>query len=134
MRAERPAGRLTLAELSILAALRRLGRVSAKQLSDAEGLQPQSLTRLIASLERKNLIRRSRGKDDRREILIALSECGRSVLMDDLRARRVWLEKAMAVTLTERERSQLLTGCVVMLALAAHYDGPQDAHPRRPGL
>lgn len=127
LRAERPTGGVTLAELSILAALRRLGPVSAKRLSDEERLQPQSLTRLIASLEREDLILRSRSQHDRREILITLSEQGRSVLMDDLRARRAWLEKAMASALSERERVQLLTGCAVMLTLASHCENPQDA-------
>jgi DNA-binding MarR family transcriptional regulator len=126
LRAERPLGGVTLAELSILAALRRLGPASARALASAERLQPQSLTRLIASLERQNLILRSRSDEDRRAILIALSERGRSVLRDDVRARRAWLEKAMANALSERERAQLLAGCAVMLRLAARRDELED--------
>jgi DNA-binding MarR family transcriptional regulator len=120
LRAERPIGGVTLAELSILAVLERLGPVSARQVAEEERLQPQSLTRIIASLDSKNLISRSRREEDHREIIIALSKRGKTILMDDLRARRDWLDNAMASTLTGPERAQLLAGCIVMLALASH--------------
>ena len=122
LRAERPISGVTLAELSILAALERLGPVPARQLAEEERLQPQSLTRMISSLDRKNLISRSRSEEDHREIIIALSKHGRTVLIDDLRARKEWLDEVMASTLTGSERAQLLAGCTVMLALASHAD------------
>jgi len=120
LRAERPIGGVTLAELSILAVLERLGPVSARQVAEEERLQPQSLTRIIASLDSKNLISRSRREEDHREIIIALSKRGKTILMDGLRARRDWLDNAMASTLTGPERAQLLAGCIVMLALTSH--------------
>lgn len=122
LRAERPPGGVTLAELSILAALRRLGPVPAKRLASEERLQPQSLTRVIGSLEQDHLIARTRSEDDRREILITLTQRGRSVLADDLRARRAWLEQTMVSLLSERERAQLLAGSAVMLKLVGHSE------------
>ena len=51
VRAERPAGALSLSGLGILGSLNRLGPLFATHLAKEERLQPQSLTRLLADLE-----------------------------------------------------------------------------------
>ena len=48
---------------------------------------------------------------------------GRRALADDMRARRLWLRRAMADALTEAERGALLTACEAMLKLAL-YEAP----------
>ncbi len=123
MRAARPRDSVTLAGLAILGALRRLGPVPAVRLAEEERLQPQSLTRLIAGLERDGLIAREPDPADGRALLLGLTPRGAAVLAADLRARRRWLEKAMAATLTAAERTVLLDAAAVMLKLAAYDDG-----------
>jgi len=123
LRAERPQGSISLSAISILGTLKRLGPTAATRLAAEEGLRPQSLTRMIMGLERKGLISRTQSNADRREILIALTEKGRRVLVEDMNTRRAWLEAAIAAALTESERNVLFAACEIMRKLAFH-DGP----------
>lgn len=123
LRSERPAGSPPLSSLAILATLNRLGPLPGFRLAAEERLQPQSLTRLVASLEQGGLIERTRGDRDRREKVISLTAAGQRLLADDLDARRRWLESAMDDTLDERERTVLAEAAEVMLKLAFHEPG-----------
>ncbi|HWK45595.1 MAG TPA: MarR family transcriptional regulator [Stellaceae bacterium] len=118
LRAERPEGSASLSGISILGSLHRLGPMPATRLAVEERLQPQSLTRIIADLEDRGWIDRTRNEADRREILIALTPRGREVFADDMRARRAWLADAMAAILTDGERDELLRASGAMLKLA----------------
>jgi DNA-binding MarR family transcriptional regulator len=120
LRAERPAGSLSLSSLGILGTLHRQGTLVTTQLAMAEHLQPQSLTRLLVDLERSSLIVRTRSESDRREIRITITAKGRQALIDDIAARRAWLEAAMGSMLTARERKALLAASLLLLKLAAH--------------
>jgi DNA-binding MarR family transcriptional regulator len=118
LRAERPEGAATLSALSILGTLNRLGPIAAIRLSAEERLQPQSLTRILASLEKDGHVARTRSEADRREITIALTEPGRRLLLEDIRARKAWLEDAMAAALNASERELLSAAVEPMLKLA----------------
>lgn len=119
LRAARPEGSGTLSELSLLGTLHRLGEMPAARLAAEERLQPQSLTRLIAALEKKGWIGRRRSYEDRREIMIAITGEGRAALKRDIDARREWLHRAMARTLDARESAVLEEAAAIMLKLAA---------------
>jgi DNA-binding MarR family transcriptional regulator len=120
LRAERPEGAVTLSALSILGTLNRHGPIPASRLAAEERLQPQSLTRILASLEKAGHIARTRNAADRREMTIALTESGHRLLAEDIRARRAWLEDAMAAALNASERELLFTAADPMLKLAFH--------------
>jgi DNA-binding MarR family transcriptional regulator len=118
LRSERPPGGITSAAVGLLGTLRRLGPMPAARLAQAEGLRAQSLSRLIARLERAGCIARTRDAADRRLIAIALTERGREVLAADMSARRRWLKAAMAASLTKAERRRLVAAARLMLKLA----------------
>ena len=120
LRAERPEGAVTLSALSIIGTLNRLGPIPAIRLAAEERLQPQSLTRLLASLEKDGHITRTRNVADRRELTIALTERGHRLLVEDIRARRAWLVGAMAAALNAPERELLFAAAGPMLKLAFH--------------
>jgi DNA-binding MarR family transcriptional regulator len=120
VRAARPAGSVSLSELGILGSLHRLGPLAGTRLANEERLQPQSLTRLLAELQRSGLITRRRNENDRREMTVAITARGRKVLQQDLGARRAWLEKAMTESLTREERTVLLRASALMSRLANH--------------
>jgi DNA-binding MarR family transcriptional regulator len=126
LRAERPPGAATLSGISILGTLSRLGPMAATRLAAEERLQPQSLTRIVASLEAGGLIARERSAADRRAIVIALTQQGRTVLANDLWARRRWLQRAMKAALDKDERTTLIAASEAMLKLAFHDDGGED--------
>jgi len=117
LRGARPPGVATASGIGLLSTLNRLGPMSAKRLAEEEGLQPQSLSRLIAALERSGCIRRESNAADRRERLIALTDRGRETLNAYMAARYRWLKQAMTV-LTAAERQTLVDAAHVMLKLA----------------
>jgi DNA-binding MarR family transcriptional regulator len=127
LRAARPEGSDSLSTIGMLATLHRLGPMPARRLAFEERLQPQSVTRIVAAMERDGLISRRRSEIDRREIELALTERGRTVLREDIKARRAWLEQAMDACLTEDERRTLAEAAGIMLKLA-HAD-TQDREP-----
>jgi DNA-binding MarR family transcriptional regulator len=118
LRAERPSGSPSLSAIAILGTLRRKGPMPAARLAVEERLQPQSLTRLLASLEKEGLIARTPGETDRRERLVALTEAGRDMLAADIEARSRWLGQAMAAALTPAERETLIHAAMLMAQLA----------------
>ncbi|WP_300302510.1 MarR family transcriptional regulator [Ferrovibrio sp.] len=120
MRTERPDDAMSPASVALLGALYRLGPVPAVQLAAELHLQPQSLTRLLDTLEHHDLIARKPGTHDRRERVITLTRRGRGAFMADMRDRRQWLKTAMAATLTGRERTVLAEAAQAMLKLAKH--------------
>ncbi|CAH2601707.1 MarR family transcriptional regulator [Rhodovastum atsumiense] len=120
LRAERPRGGVSLSGIGLLSTLHAQGPMPAARLAKQEGLQAQSLTRLISGLERMGCIERRRSETDRREIVVMLTPRGREVLAEDMRGRQRWLERAMAEALTGAERETLLQAAAAMLRLARH--------------
>jgi DNA-binding MarR family transcriptional regulator len=128
LRAEQPPSSTSLAGVGVLSTLWRLGPMPAARLAGEERLQPQSLTRLISSLERADLISRSPSKTDGREIVISVTPRGLETLSANMSAHRRWLEQAMAETLNDAERKVLLEASGAMIKLAG-YDGGQSSMP-----
>jgi|GEM_PF-1319365 len=109
----------TLAGIRILNTLRRLGPMPAVQLAREEGLQPQSLTRVIGRLLDTGLIARSPSETDGRERILSVTPAGIDVLRSCLAMRRTWLEEAIEKTLDETERRALVDASKALLKLAA---------------
>jgi DNA-binding MarR family transcriptional regulator len=140
LRLERPERGETLMETSVLAHLRQRGPMTAGELAAAERIQPQSLTRTLASLESDNLIVRQPDAADRRRSVLSITEAGSDALLRDMRQRDSWLALAMAsqLTATEREVLRLAGEMLDRLAEAddttAPYADPHDDHSRHEGL
>src|SRR6185437_6522302 len=80
LRAERPESGVSLSALGMLSTLHRSGPMPAARLAQAERLQPQSLSRLIAQLDREGLIKRRPGREDRRMLILEITAAGRRAL------------------------------------------------------
>ena len=126
LRSERPQSTVSLSALSMLSTLHRSGPMPAARLAQAERLQPQSLSRLIAQLDRGGLIKRRPGKEDRRTLILEITELGRRALSHDMTARRLWLESAMRKVLVPGERAMLAHAAVAMLRLANEWAEGED--------
>ncbi|GAB2727166.1 MarR family winged helix-turn-helix transcriptional regulator [Nocardia thraciensis] len=109
LRAEQPgAGRpLTRLAASVLANLAHSGPLTASKLAAIEGLQVQSLTRILNELDELGRIRRSRSDIDARQQDIAITEAGREALREHVRDGNTWLAAALRHTLTDAERNVL---------------------------
>jgi DNA-binding MarR family transcriptional regulator len=119
LRSATPPGGLSPARLGILAALRRHGQaVTPTALAAELGIQPQSLTRLLADLETRRLILRRGDAADRRRSLIALTAAGRRRLERELQRRRAVLAAAIAAAFTPAERQTLARAAGLLGRLA----------------
>ncbi|TMR92622.1 MarR family winged helix-turn-helix transcriptional regulator [Nonomuraea basaltis] len=103
LRDERPTQGPGQLGLSLLGHLYRHGEMTAGELAAAEHLQPQSVTRVLAELETRELIRRSRDSSDRRRHHIVLTEPGRAMLVERVRESDLSLAEAMSRSLTPAE-------------------------------
>jgi DNA-binding MarR family transcriptional regulator len=93
--------------LAILSSLYRGGPVAATDLAARERIRPQSLTRILASLEEKGFVSRQPDETDRRRLLISITEDGKKALEMDARLREAWLAAAMTRYLSPVEREAL---------------------------
>src|SRR6266542_3222748 len=118
LRGERPAGGVTIGKLNILGHLQSAGALTAGDLATHERAQPQTLTRLLAEMERDGLITREQDPTDRRRTIVRITSAGAATLVRDMRERDVWLASAMQSTLTpvERDLLRLAAGLLDRLA------------------
>jgi DNA-binding MarR family transcriptional regulator len=93
------------------------------ELAADEHVQPQSLTRTLASLETATLVERSPDSRDGRRSLLSITPTGRDALRDDMQRRDVWLTQAMTRELTGTE-CELLRLAGELLERLASTVGP----------
>ncbi len=97
---------VTLTQLSAMGTLRKKGPMSAGDLAAFERVQPPSMTKVLAGLEEKGLVRRDAHPTDRRQAIIALTDAGVELLDSERRQRDAWLSQRLA-RLTPEERALL---------------------------
>ncbi|QIK07586.1 MarR family transcriptional regulator [Streptomyces sp. ID38640] len=122
LRAEQPGNHRSLTRLaaSVLANLRHSGALTPSELAAIEGLQTQSLTRVLNELEEQGRIRRSRSDVDARRQNIEVTEAGREALREHVRDGNAWLAAALRQTLSPAERGvvQIAAGLLEQVAAA----------------
>ena len=108
MRRESVAGGLSAGRAAILAQLGRSdGPQTPSELAAAEGLQPQSVTRILAELVEAGQVSRHRDPRDRRQARLGLTDAGKDALAREARDRDRWLGEAMTNELSPAERALL---------------------------
>lgn len=118
LRRAAPAAELTAGALALLLHLHRDGPASAVALARAEGLQPQSLSRVLARMTGDGLIARAVDPEDRRRHVIAITDRGRGALSWAMTERRRWMSEAMRERLSADERDALTAAAAIMLKLS----------------
>src|SRR6266702_4416506 len=109
---------LSVAKHSILGQLYRDGPKTPKALALAEGVQPQTLTRVLAELEESGFALRTQDELDRRQFKLAITSEGRQMVIRDAKNKASWLASAMDTTLTALERDLLRLSIQLMDKLA----------------
>lgn len=117
LRQERPVGDLTVTQLSALTSLRIGGALTPRELSEAERVQPPTMTKIVAKLEERGLISRTPHPTDGRQVLLSPSEAGLAVLEDYQRVRDEWLAGKLA-DLTAQERDTVARAAALLERLA----------------
>jgi DNA-binding MarR family transcriptional regulator len=95
---------VTLTQLSAMGTLYKRGPMSAGELAALERVQPPSMTKVIANLEERGLVRRDVHPADRRQAVIAITPAGEALLDSERRSRDAWLTKRLG-TLSAEERA-----------------------------
>jgi DNA-binding MarR family transcriptional regulator len=106
LRSERSDETLGLSQLSALSTLIRNGPLSPTALAELERIQPPSMTRVITALEERGLLERAPHPTDGRQSVIAITEAGRAIVLEDRRRRAAWLAQRFA-TLSPEEQQQI---------------------------
>ena len=109
---------ITLTQLSAMGTLEKRGPMSAGDLAACERVQPPSMTKVLAMLEERGLVRRDAHPADRRQAIIAITEAGTALLDSERRSRDAWLSQRL-VQLTPDERALLRNVVPVLDKLAA---------------
>jgi DNA-binding MarR family transcriptional regulator len=107
LRQERVDESLSLSKLSILGILCRKGPVTATDLAKRAHIRPQSLTRLIAFLEKRGFVSRQPDEADRRRLLTTITAEGKKALSADISRKEAWLAKVIEQVLSPDERELL---------------------------
>lgn len=97
---------VTLTQLSAMSTLLKSGPMSAGELAACERVQPPSMTKVLANLEERGLVRRESHPSDRRQAIIAITQEGIDLLDSERRSRDAWLSQRLA-QLTPEERALL---------------------------
>jgi len=105
---------LTSAELRILRVLRDRGSCPMNRFSSETLLSQPTITGVVDKLEERGLVERVRNKEDRREILIAITQKGTAILAKGEDLHKAFVERSLSV-LTAEEMEQL---AVLMKKLA----------------
>ncbi|MBF9132575.1 MarR family transcriptional regulator [Plantactinospora sp. S1510] len=107
VRQTRPVGDLTATQLSALTSLELAGALTPRELADTERVQPPTMTKIVAKLEERGLVQRTPHPTDGRQVILATTDTGRTVLAQFDRARNEWLASRLAeLTLEERDALQ----------------------------
>jgi DNA-binding MarR family transcriptional regulator len=127
-RAER-AGVLTLTETAVLGRLLKGGEMTPGELADRLRMQPQSLTRTLASLEAAGRLLRTPDPGDGRQFLLAVTAAGRQALSAEMRPRDLWLAGVIDRELSVAERDLLVVAATLLerLALVGGAAAPVEA-------
>lgn len=91
--------------------LRMIGEeegISQKQLAHRFGIRPQSLSELLGKLEKDGYIARRQNENDKREILVYLTDQGR-IRSEEVEKERSDRMEQMFSALTEEEKETLIT-------------------------
>lgn len=113
-----PHNDLGIGQMAVLGALLRHGASTIGGLADFEKVKPPSMTRTVNCLEEAGHVRRRASEEDKRQVLVELTEQGRAVVDADRRRRDAWLAQRLA-ELTKDEREVLRAAAPILERLAA---------------
>jgi DNA-binding MarR family transcriptional regulator len=100
-------------QLAALAALERHDSMTPGELAEHEKVQPPSMTRVIAVLEERGLVRRAPHATDRRQVVLTVTLEGRDLVQRVRRRREAWLAQRLQ-ELSPEERQVLRAAAPIL--------------------
>ncbi len=108
---------MSLAEMSAIGTLVRCGAMPLGELARKEHVRPPSMTRIIAVLQDRGLVRLEPHPQDRRQKVVAATDQAQAILDASRSQRNEWLSQ-LAVHLDEDEWARLRDAAPVLHKLA----------------
>lgn len=94
-------------QVSVLLRLENEGPAAVSTLARAEGMRPQSMSAIVASLQEARLVEGSADPNDGRQVLISLSRKCRRLLSEGRAARQDWLTATIQRKLSAQDQENL---------------------------
>ena len=116
-RAERLEGEVPDAALLVLLALDKRDRMTLSDLAEAARVTLGSMSQTVRRLEQLGHVRKTRGKEDRRKVVITFTDQGVASVRASRRHRRDWLNGRLA-ELTPAEREEIARVAPILLRIA----------------
>jgi DNA-binding MarR family transcriptional regulator len=113
---------LTPSQVSALLRLEKDGAATVSSLARAEGMRPQSMSSIVASLQNAGLVSGIPDPNDGRKTLMSLSRKCEKRLQQVRAARQDWLTATIVQKLSAQEQRQLSRTLELLSRLAE--DGP----------
>lgn len=112
-----PDNPLSMGQMAVLGALYRHGDQTVGELAAYERVQPPSMTRTVSCLADGGYVERQSHPTDGRQVVVALTEEGRGVLLADRARRDEWLARRLSA-LSAEERDVLRRATPILQRLA----------------
>jgi len=112
-----PESELSDTQFAALSALERHSAMTPGELAEHEKVQPPSMTRVIAVLEERGLVMRAPHLTDRRQVVLTVTDEGRTVVHRARRRRDAWLAKRLK-ELSPQERATLRAAAPILEKLS----------------
>jgi len=119
-------GSLSLVHLIVLTVLEADGPLPMRRLADALDVSDASATGIADRMEKHGYVERRHGTEDRREVLVHLTDAGTNVFHELQQRRRTRLT-TMVDQLTDDELASLLTGLRAMRAAVVRLHAERGA-------
>ncbi len=112
-----PDNELSMGAMAVLGCLFRNGDLTVGELAAHERVQPPSMTRIVNALADGGYVVRRAHETDGRQVVVVLSERGRTTLLADRARRDAWLAQRLS-GLTTDERDTLRRAAPILERLA----------------
>jgi DNA-binding MarR family transcriptional regulator len=112
-----PDNSLSMGAMAVLGCLFRNGDLTVGELASHERIQPPSMTRIVNGLEEGGFVVRRAHETDGRQVVVVLSDRGRTTLLADRARRDAWLARRLR-ELTTDERDTLRRAAPLLERLA----------------
>jgi DNA-binding MarR family transcriptional regulator len=112
-----PDNPLSMGAMAVLGCLFRNGDLTVGELATQERVQPPSMTRTVNALESAGYVTRRAHETDGRQVVVSLSDPGRTTLLADRARRDAWLAQRLRY-LDPEERETLRRAAPILERLA----------------
>jgi DNA-binding MarR family transcriptional regulator len=108
---------LSLTERSTMGSLYNHGELAASALAQMEKVTTQSMSQIINHLYELNYIGKTPSEEDKRKVMLSLTEEGRAFVEDSRQRKQEWLAHALHEKVSPEEKDLLMEALRIMTKL-----------------